>query len=74
MFCDKFNIFVGVKLNGYCEGYFDNGGGYVYGKTIEGFGKDWIVVRGEDNQVYLAEFDSTKEMLECISKWRQDED
>ena len=58
---------VGQVLHGYCGGYFGRDG---FGpKRIEAFGEDWIVVRTEIGRPNMADFNSRKEMEECLDAW-----
>lgn len=60
---------VGVTLHGYCNGYF---GRFYLNKTVEAFGRDWIVARESDGTVLLATFDTatpTSAIEELIESW-----
>lgn len=62
----KFEI--GEILYGYCNGYF--GRDSYIDKTVENYGKDWVVCRDEYNEVHFAEFCDNKEFWELMKEWR----
>ena len=64
--------FVGVKIYGFCEGYF--GRDSYDDKLIVANGEDWIVVQYDNGRKDFTSFDNTDEMCQCISKWRIEED
>jgi len=63
----------GLKLYGYCDGYF---GRDSYGeKRIEGYGSDWIVAREKYSEIPLmADFQSYNEMCKYLDDWSKPEE
>ncbi len=49
---------IGEKLYGFCNGYF--GRDSYEDKTVEAFGKDWVVCRTDDGEVCFATFDEAR--------------
>jgi hypothetical protein len=64
--------FVGIKIFGYCNGYF--GRDSYDDKIIIASGEDWIVAKSEEGLNEFASFDNPTEMWEQIEKWRIEED
>lgn len=60
-------IFVGMVIEGFCNGYFD--GDYFSKKTIEAYGDDWVVVRREDGQPFFSSFGSAEYRDSLINDW-----
>ena len=61
---------IGVKLHGYCNGYF--GRDDYYDKIIIAEGKKWILcsyLSIDNDRVTCVNFDTEKEKEECIKKW-----
>lgn len=56
----------GVKLYGYCGGYFERLN--FSDKVIEAMGNDWVVVR-DANGPHFASFSSREKMLRLLSEW-----
>lgn len=63
--------FVGIKIFGYCNGYF--GRDSYDDKIIIASGEDWIVAKNNRGQSEFASFDSTDEMWKLIDEWRFEE-
>jgi hypothetical protein len=62
---------IGTVLYGYCNGFF---GRDSYGdKVIEAVGKDWIVVRTEQNEVDFCSFSDFEAMLSAVKEWSNKE-
>ena len=59
------NGFVGTKIYGYCEGYFDRDG--YNDKIIILEGKKWI----DNDRVICVNFDTEEEKIECIKSWSE---
>lgn len=58
---------VGLKLYGYCDGFF---GTYPQDRILEDYGMDWIVARGiEDSKPYFVGFENSEELLEKVERW-----
>lgn len=62
---------IGMKLYGYCHGYF--GRDSYWEKTIEGYGRDWIVARDEHSGIVIATFRNVEERDDYIKHWMSDE-
>jgi hypothetical protein len=60
--------FVGIKLYGYCEGYF---GDSYKDKIIIASGENWIVAK-DDREPWFAEIDA-EEMESKIEEWNKEE-
>lgn len=60
----------GVKLKGFCNGFF--GRDSYDTKTIESYGRDWIVARGEDNIPVIAVFNDYNELLHFVKEWMKE--
>lgn len=69
-FMKSLELAVGMRFYGYCNGFFfaDYYDGY---KTIEAFGKDWILAREEDGYPNFANFSpySWRDYEEDIRRW-----
>ncbi|ASR79899.1 hypothetical protein JANET_276 [Bacillus phage Janet] len=63
--------FVGIKINGFCNGYF--GRDDYDDKIIIASGSDWIVALDDKGNNCFASFDDGEEMEENILKWSNDE-
>jgi hypothetical protein len=64
--------FVGIKIFGFCNGFF--GRDSYDDKIIIASGEDWIVAKNDRGQNEFATFDSTNEMWTMIDRWRNEED
>ena len=64
--------FVGIKIYGFCEGYF--GRDSYDDKLVIANGEDWMVVQYNDERKDFASFNNVDEMSRCIAKWRVEED
>ncbi|MGP0689889.1 hypothetical protein ACW5UC_25440 [Priestia aryabhattai] len=66
--------FVGIKIYGFCNGYF--GRDSYDDKIIIASGENWIVAKSEHegDLPEFATFDDAEEMQEMIEKWKIDED
>jgi len=64
--------YVGLRLYGYCDGYFDNES-YDNDKFIEACGNDWVIAHGiDDNHVYFAKFENSQELIKKVKEWSQE--
>ncbi len=60
--------FVGLNVNGYCEGYF----GSSYGERIViASGENWIVTKGSVEGNEFAKFSDASKMEQLIKKWNE---
>lgn len=60
--------FVGMNVNGYCEGYF----GHSYGERIViASGENWVVTKKESGDIEFARFWSPDMMGEVIKSWNR---
>ena len=57
---------VGLKLHGYCDGYF--GRNSYSDKRVEAFGADWIVAREENGLPVFANVEPTR-IDESVARW-----
>jgi hypothetical protein len=64
--------FVGIKIYGFCNGYF--GRDSYDDKLIIASGEDWIVAKNESGVNEFASFESVDEMQTLIEKWSVEED
>jgi hypothetical protein len=65
-------IFIGQLLYGFCGGVFGRDG---YGrKRIEAFGADWVVARGDGNELFFATWNSTEEMVKELAEYSKEEE
>ena len=64
------NCFVGIKIYGYCEGYF--GRDDYSDKVVILEGKKWIVCSYLNNdRVACVNFNTGEEKIECIERWSE---
>lgn len=62
--------FVGIRLYGYCGGYF--GRDSYTDKIIIASGENWLVAKNGYNEVEFASFDNKREMEESIEEWSKE--
>lgn len=59
--------FIGIKIYGYCNGYF--GRDSYEDKTIIASGEDWVVAKTEGGYKEFASFDNMESMKLLIKEW-----
>lgn len=59
--------FVGIKLYGFCNGFF--GRDSYSNKIIIASGESWIVTKNEDEEVEFAEFGVDDSIEELLKDW-----
>lgn len=68
---DMKDNFVGVKIFGFCNGYF--GRDSYDDKMIIANGENWIVTKNDREQTEFASFDDTNEMKQMIGRWQTED-
>jgi len=76
------NELIGVRIHGYCNGYF--GRDDYNSKTLVSWGKFDSVISGgkrvygnfsyDDGRITYCTFDTVNDFKDCLTKWSQEED